>query len=318
MKTTAVGLFRALLAIRFRQLIRTIAELGVLRVLFLLFIAVYMVGPVSRSYSAGALWGTGYLILIMSVIHFSRKDLHFLTGVFGRSAYRAMAGEYGLLALPFLGYEAWSRNWPAVLILMTAVVLLPFLRIRRRGRRWKGSPAGWFPAKAFELRSCFRENRIVLGAVLLAGLVFSRQIAVPLLSIAIISILYAFSTARNESRCMLESFSSSSELLGYKMGAYLRVLLVSLSPLILAFICFHFPQWYLLLALLIACCCIVLLSIVLKYAFFSPGQEVKTNQLLTVLGLASFVIVYLAPVPFIMLLVYYPKARRHLDRYFYA
>ncbi|QEC52622.1 hypothetical protein EDD80_10778 [Anseongella ginsenosidimutans] len=310
--------FLSLLLIRFLQAARFLKELGIIRAVILISCCFYLVMPAGKVYFTDTVAGGAFAALTLLLIHISRKDRRFLTTVFGRRGYRAMAIEYALISLPCCCYYLYSGNIASLAVLLPAIFGVPFIQFRLKRAGGAGAMAGLFPARAFELRSCFRENWFLFLLILPAGLIFSRQPAIPALAMLSITLIFTFSTSMNEPRVMLETFRSGSELLRYKVSTYLNVLLVCLSPLLLAFLLFHYQYWYLLAALLLACCMILLLGICLKYAFYVPETDMLANKILVGSSVACFVIVYLAPLPFIMLPFYYRKARKNLDNYFYA
>jgi predicted membrane channel-forming protein YqfA (hemolysin III family) len=90
--------------------------------------------------------------------------------------------------------------------------------------------------------------------------------------------------------------------------------LISL-PLGLVFLYFHAQYWHLLLIFMILLLLVQTASVLGKYAFFTPNEELKSVAVFNYLLLVCLVVPFFAPMPIIMIFYFYRKAKKNLKTY---
>lgn len=310
---------QSFLKIRWLQFGRILGEVGVVRVLVLLLFCLPLAASVPRLFAAIPWLGAMVWFAFVLSVHISRKDDTFLRLYFDHFAKGILLVEYQLLGFPatiLLIYK--QNNWAAV-VLLVALCILPYIKsgIKKGYFIFRSIP--FFPVKAFELRAGLRSNYISIVISVLIGTIFAKFIFVPLLSIFILTIILASFNLLCESALMVRTFNNTpNRFLLDKIRMQSAVIFLLLLPINTAFLLFHVSYWHLLLAVNTMAFTIYVLSICFKYAMYIPGEELKGNNLLIGLAIGCFFIVFLAPVPFVLLVLYYAKALKNLNRFLYV
>jgi hypothetical protein len=303
-----------LISIRFRQLLRYTVELGIFRgmvaILLLLFFYVSALQTFSPWLTAGIIGG-----LLIS-IHTTRLDKTFLSIIKVRSTLVFFV-EYLLLALPFLVPLLLKNHWQPALSLFGVTLFLPLLNVRitdtSRRFRWV---VAWLPAAMFEWKSGLRKHFFSLLIIYAIGLFcYNFTVAAPIALLLLTLINCDFYVA-TESREMLEAFEMPpGKLLHLKLKNQLTIFWLLCLPLLMVFILFHGTYWYVLPVVMLLCTVLQVLSILLKYAVYSPHENLQGNFLLIGLSIIFFFFPFLLPLPFLWIVKYYKKAMNNLHFY---
>ena len=303
-----------LLFIRFRQGLRYGAELGAFRGLVALVLLLFFYVSALQRFSPWLIAGLiGFLLLS---IHTTRLDKTFLS-VVGISAAQVFFVEYLLLALPFLVPLLLQNHWQPALLLFGITSFLPFLNVRitDTSRRFSWLVA-WLPADMFEWKSGLRKHFFpVLIIYAIALVCYSFTVATPI-ALLLLTLISCDFYVKTESREMLEAFEMPpGKLLQLKLKNQLKMFWLMCLPLLLVFIFFHGAYWYVLPVVMLLCSALQMLSILLKYAIYSPHEGLQGNFLLIGLSIIFFFVPFLLPLPFLWIIKYYKKAMHNLHFY---
>jgi|GEM_PF-714963 len=310
---------QSFLKIRWLQLSRILSEVGLIRIVVLLLFCLPLVAMIPKLFiSVPWLASAAWLAFILS-IHISRKDNTFLKLYFGHFAKFILLVEYQLLGIPATALLIYAQNsWPAF-VLLVVLCILPYIKGTTRKIYFSVNNLPFLPARAFELKAGLRTNYIGIVASVLIGTILAKFIVLPLLSIFILTIILASFNLFCESALMVQTFNkASNRFLLDKIFTQAVFIFLLFLPINTAFLLFHMSYWYLLLTVNAMAFTIHTLSICFKYAMYMPGEELKGNNLLIGLAIGCFFIVFLAPVPFVLLILYYNKALKNLNRFLYV
>lgn len=317
--TRLTAITGSFLKLRALQLGRILRDVGFIRVLLLLFFCLHITVIIPKFFFYAPWPAAATVILAMGSLHHNRKDRFFLERHFNRYAKRIMLVEYQLLALPATVLLIYANQPLCALFFVIALSTVPYINLSIRKFRGSIKRMYFLPSTAFELKAGLRNNYISIPLLLLLGVFFGKLIFMPLLVIFLLTIILASFNNYCEASLMVEAFNRSPiNFLNRKLLTQLISMLILFTPINLSFMLFHAPYWYVLLAVNVIGLIIQALSICLKYAMYIPGEALKKNNLLLGLAIACFFIVFLAPVPLVMLVIYYRKAVNNLKTYCYA
>ncbi|QNL50972.1 hypothetical protein H8S90_05115 [Olivibacter sp. SDN3] len=317
--TSLKAIMLSFLKLRGLQLGRILSEVGFIRILLLLVFCLHVLALIPKFFFYTPWLAGATVILAINALHHSRKDRPFLERYFVPYARHIMLVEYQLLALPATALLIYANQLWCTLIFVTVLSAMPYFNLSIKKIRGSVKRIYFLPSTAFEWKAGLRSNYISIPLLLLLGVFFGKLIFMPLLVIFLLTIILASFNNYCEASLMVEAFNRSPiNFLNRKLLTQLIFMLILFLPINLSFMLFHAPYWYVLLAVNVIGLMIQALSICLKYAMYIPGEALKRNNLLLGLAIACFFIVFLAPVPLVLLVIYYRKAVNNLKPYCYA
>jgi len=258
----------------------------------------------------------GILGGLLLSIHTTRLDKTFLS-ITGVRPTLVFLIEYLVLGLPFLVPFLIQNQWQPALLLLAVTLSLPLLNIRltEASRRFTWITA-WVPAAMFEWKSGLRKHFFsLLFIYTVALLCYQFTIATPL-ALLLLTLFSCDFYMETESREMLEAFEMpAGKLLWFKLKNQLALFWALCLPLILVFLIFHGNYWYVLSVVTVLCSALQVLSILLKYAIYSPHEGAQGNFLLIGLSIIFYFVPFLLPLPFLWMIKYYKKALNNLHFY---
>lgn len=309
----------AFLILRIYQIKRYAIEIGffrtiVIALMFLFFflrINSFIVDSPAIFYGA-ALLGIGF-------IHFGRNDKRFLL-ILNFQHKRLFILEYHLLNIPFYIISIYHEDWKGLVLLFIGISIIPFLVAKRRlFNKRPFNFSRFLPSTAIEWHAGLRKNYLLLAALYILILIFSKEGPTIPIGIIALSILSTFFYLEAEPRHFLEVFEwPPKKFIQFKIKNQLLILGILILPLILLYLLFYPEYWYILAAMIIIGFTLQIISITLKYATYVPNQKLEANSFLIGLSVLFFIIPFSVPVPFIMAFRYYNRAVRNLKYYLNA
>jgi len=307
------------LNIRLLQTGRILNEIGIIRILILLVFGLPLLAIMANLFFAVPWLAVGFVIFSIASLQLHRKDRQFLKTYFSPYAKAIYHIEYQVLGLPALLLLLVAKHPLHAGVLVVGLSLIPYLDIQFSGFRSGFRRLHFLPATAFEQKSGPRESYLMLLCLMFLGALLAKLIYVPLIGIFLLNIVLVTNQIICETNLMINVFSwSPRKFLMHKFQHQLTLALVLCLPMNISFLLFHGSHWYILLAVNIIGIVIQCLAICFKYAFYTPGTTLTGNKLLLGLAAGCFLIVFLAPIPFVMLVSYYIKAQKNLKRYLYV
>ncbi|MGB3586616.1 MAG: hypothetical protein WBA23_08760 [Tunicatimonas sp.] len=304
-----------LLKLHLRQLGRSLRALGIIRSIFVLALLFFTLTRIHTATPPITYVVTALVFLSLASLHTFRKDKVFLQllDVQPRLLYLI---EYHLLASPLYVLFLLNFRWLEVASLLVAVTLIPFINMNLTAQAGQIRSLSFVPAPAFEWKSNLRKQRIWIGLLYISALVLYAYPFVTLLVIVIFTFVVTTFYNEAEPRSMVEVFADISPrtFLWQKGKAHLLVFWVGCLPLVLIFLVVNTEYWYVLVIWFFVSSIIQLLSIMLKYSFYQPGHTLNNNVFMFIYFLSLFV-PFFVPVPLVMLINYYRRAKNNLRPY---
>ncbi|MFT5834155.1 MAG: hypothetical protein ACI97N_001789 [Cognaticolwellia sp.] len=307
------------LSLRIKQFFRGLTEIGFIRVVIIIpFMAIIILG-LMESLLSRSLWEAfGFLALMLISLHFNRKDKHFLS-VLKNQRDAVFAIEYLMVSLPFIIWFIIENAWLQVIstiILLRIIPLLKWTFVYTNSTAWLRFPK--LMTKDFEWMLGIRKNIGYIILIYILAIILSYFTVSVLVALILLAIITAtFYLEKSEPRNYLHLYADSpSELMRQKALRAVGLYLLSTIPLSIAFLVFHFQYWYLLLAALAISSIIQLTSVTLKYVTFTPKESNQRNVILLGFLVACWFTPFLQPVPLLMTMTYYRKAKNRLKLFY--
>jgi len=326
----------ALYKTRFLQLFRLLKDIGLARVIALMFflwfgffLAYKYMGSPENTSKAVTAFGVALL-----AVHAVRKDKHFLK-MFFTMPYLVYLAEYFALFLPFILIWIIYFNWLGIGLLLMICITVPLVTINR-GMQNTGiifkfliNPfttnfnssftvrLPFIPTRSFEWISGIRRNLLVLLPVYLIFIAFSFQPYIGVIGFIILSLLVSGFYFYGESREFIEQFAKTpSSFLWLKIRDNLKLLYLFLLPILIISMIFQFHTWYYLAGAILASSLFQIITIIFKYGLFEENAPLNKINILVMINFLFIVLPFFWPVPIIMGIKYYMKARENLQKYF--
>jgi H+/Cl- antiporter ClcA len=137
------------------------------------------------------------------------------------------------------------------------------------------------------------------------------------IGILVITLIIAGFFFIGESRYFIECFANnSSDFLKKKLRINILFLVLFLLPIVILCVVFQPEIWYFTLGSLVLCCLMLGLSIIIKYGLFRENSDLSRNGLIFLITFICLLLPFLWPVPVIMGVRYYVKAKKKLNIYY--
>ena len=323
--------------IRLLQFFRLLKGIGLFRIIILiliLWLILFLIFQflISPENTVNSLIAIGLLLLSL---HASRNDKYFINTTI-KSPYSIYLSEYLLLILPFLVIWIVYFNWIGIGLLILIVLLIPLISINLK-LQYLGSivkllinpfnsnlnskfkiSLPFVSTSSFEWISGIRRNLLILIPVYLIFLAFSFKPYVAVVGLVFLSILISNFYFYGESREFVELFAKNpSEFLLQKIFTNLKQLIVLFTPILIIAIIFQTSTLYYLIGALIISFLIQVLTIVFKYGLFEENANLNRNSIIVYINIIFVIVPLFWPVPLIMGIRYYIKARENLKKYFH-
>lgn len=267
-------------------------------------------------YYLALFWGA-----ILASIHFKRPDYNFLKKL-GANAQWLFSAEYGILSLAFIVLFAYKHYWGTSIALLAEVFVLPlipqlFIHIKsRENTQWWHSHTFWSPLH-FEWISGVRKRFLYIAILWVLGLIFCFLAPVaPIITFMLTLVVIQF-YALCEPKEMVEVLGYSAQrFVRWKIRQALRWFGVLIAPFWIGFLAFNFSYWFVLPAVLFISNLLISLAVVLKYASYSPNEDLSHNNTLMAMAI---MFCFLPPFSFLVntfwLIRYYRRAVHNMENY---
>ncbi|MEO0332954.1 MAG: hypothetical protein AAF223_14945 [Bacteroidota bacterium] len=306
-----------LLKLHLKQLGRVLQELGVVRSIIALLLVFFTLARIYTLTPPLTYVVAVTIFLSIASLHTFRKDKVFLQLIHEQTYFLYLV-EYHLLASPVYLEFLLNFHWLEVASLFVSITLVPFISIRTNFGASRIRSLSFIPALAFEWKSNLRKQGLWVGLLYISALVLYAYPFITLLVIVIFTFIVTTFYNEAEPRSMVEVFADSPPraFLWQKGKAHLLLFWIGCLPLVLIFLVVNIKYWYVLVIWFLVSSIIQLLSIMLKYSFYEPGQTLNNNVFMFIYFLSLFV-PFFVPVPLVMLINYYRRAKNNLSTYLY-
>jgi hypothetical protein len=297
-----------LVKIRLLQAFREIRDMGMFRGVFLIIgilplLALFLYRRLSvQGYDYAIIGG---VLLLIFIIHRSRKDYYFLSKLSNPPVWIFFV-EYLVFSLPLLVLLLIFGHYVQLFMYIALLSAICFVKPLPKGAKTKTFNA-WvkhIPTAMFEWRSGVRVSLpaiIILYGLGLAG-IFSIWFSV--VSLVFLSLIFSAFYGTNEAKkILIASEQSADVLLRCKLVQHVKYWALFLLPLILlAFI--HYQYWAFILAAFAASVNLLIFAIHTKYAYYRPASTGMLSQLIVALAWLCSVILPLSVFVFLTNIVF--------------
>jgi hypothetical protein len=305
-----------LLNIRLIQVKRELNStgLGVLIVLGLLSFLIYAAYAVFQK-SPDAYYLTAFLFFVCVSVQSYRNDKQFVY-IHIRKPHIEMYLEYLLITFPFAVSSLFTDNWFCFPILEVALYLVPFLKFTLKQKTYLKHISSFIPASDYEWISGFRRSFGFLVPLYLLALGSSWFRVFPLIILWFISVTIAsFYTECEPLHILREGNFSSSRLLKRKLFRMVKYILILQIPVLLINTIFNPEFWLLNLLFVPLQVSFLSYAVFLKYSSYEPNKNaIGNNVVLSLVSLGS-IIPYFLPIPLLMAIFTFGKAKTNLNNY---
>lgn len=278
-----------ILSLRVKQGVRMIQSVGIVLTLVALVVFSGMgFRFLGMLLSLPAWWALPLVALSLGSLHFSRKDLQFLSGVLSRHKYLLILSfEYLLLVAPVFGYQVILGNYPIAAGVMLAAIVVSLLPKGSVTLALKSRPMrlSFIPIELYELRIIIERYWlpfVIFWLISFLGFYHAAYFLVALLGMLVI-LVSAF-THNEPLELLRENRNFLNEKLGINIGFGTLLFLVPFSLTLY----FHNDNYLLLIYGYLYFVTIMTLAICYKYASYDPLRSTTLNSnFITVVAILS-------------------------------
>ena len=305
-----------LLNLRFIQIQRALRDLG-LRSLFIPPVAAALIFASFQNYQekSSAFYLTGFLVFICLAVQIQRPDKTFVFNHIHQPN-NELFSEYFLFTFPFAATCFFTSTWYCYPFLLTALYLITFIKTDIKYVTHFKNLAQLIPASHFEIISGFRKSFLFLIPCYFLAVGFCWFAILPLLLMWFITInMVSFYDECEPLIILKEDHLKTKIFLNQKLFQHGKYLILLYTPLlVINSVC---NSDYIIINLLFLPVQIALLSfaICFKYTLYQPNVNLKANTIVLSLVSLCSVMPFLLPIPLLMAIYYYQKAKTNLDFY---
>jgi hypothetical protein len=275
-----------LIRLRFIQVYRGLANVGLLRVVFLAVVILPLVTLFLVQRIAVPPWPyifPGFVLYITWLVHSRRRDYHFLTAIVFRPRVLFL-WEYILFTLPVTALLLSEALYVHAIVFTAAMLVIASSVPTRNVVNSRTLKLRMIPAGMFEWQSGIRKNLVVLVLFYIPGLFGFYHLWLSGLSLLILTLVFVSFYSEYEPRNML--IAGGSGLLQFLLGKVARhtgLFAMIVLPLIIASLVHEEIRW-LTAGYFLASLNLMAFSILLKYYQYRPGVYSGAHQMLTTLA----------------------------------
>ena len=307
---------KTLLYIRSRQLKREVDSLGMYLIIFIVIAAVLSLVSFFQYKNNQQAW---FVVAILSIaclaIQYTRKDKQFIYKQLDKPHLQIFL-EYLILTLPFSITSLFTKNWFCFPVLVPVLISIPYLKFQFKHKAVFKHLSALIPASDFEWISGIRKQFIPFISFYLVAVAFSWVRILPLFLLWFLTIIISSFYLENEPVHILrEGNKPAGKFLLDKIKINIKYILILYSlPVIINAI---FVREFLIITLLFIPVQISLLcfAVNLKYSTYKPQtNQLGNNVAFSIVAMLS-AMPYFLPIPAILAIVYFYKAKNNLNIY---
>lgn len=305
-----------LLKIRLIQIKRELNDVGpgIFLILGLLWCLIYG-AYITFQKTPDAYYLTAFLFFICLSIQAKRKDKSFVYNHIDNPQ-RAIYLEYIVLTFPFAIPSLLTSNWFCYPLLLIALSIIPLLKYSPKQKTYFKNISSIIPPSNFEWISGFRKSFFYLIPLYLLAIGLCWFRFLPLILLWFITVTIAsFYNECEPLHILREGDLISKTFLKQKLFQHSKLIVLLYSPILIVNTAFNFEYWFVNLLFIPTQVALLCFSICLKYSNYQPNKNaIVTNILLALVSVGS-IIPYFLPIPLLMTLDYYTKAKNNLNNY---
>jgi hypothetical protein len=258
---------------------------------------------------------TAFLLFISLSVQSYRNDKQFVYSHI-RKPHLEIFSEYFLLTFPFAVTILFTENWFCYPLLIISLFIVPYLKFTVKQRTYFKNISAVIPATDFEWISGFRKSFVYLIPLYLLALALSWFRILPLFFLWFITVsIVSFYIECEPLHILKEGNFSAKRLLSSKLMRNSKYLALLYSPVLVINTVFNPEYWVLNLLFIPIQVSLVCYSVCLKYSSYEPNKKPIGNSIILSLVSLGSIVPYLLPIPLLMALFTYGKAKKNLKNY---
>ncbi|MDZ4713539.1 MAG: hypothetical protein SGI89_14615 [bacterium] len=307
----------ALLNLRKQQILYEVSQLKLYSIVLLaLFIGlIIFTADIYRDISF-ALSFTLSLALICLSIQSVRKDKEFIY-LHSGSYHLTLFTEYFIVTFPFIVMCLFTPHWYCFFLLEIFLVMITFSKFTLRRITFFSSISKIIPVSDFEWISGFRSSFTTIIPVYLLAVGLSWIRILPLLLLWYLTMtIMSFYNECESLKFLREKAQSAGKLLLQKFFIQIRYLLIFYSPVLIINSIFNADLIIVNIFFMLSQIALLFFAVCYKYSGYYPNKHFYFNNITVIIVSMTGLIPLLMPVPAIMGIRYYIKAKKNLNQYF--
>ncbi len=306
-----------ILKIRLLQAYRNIKDIGLFRILFLIFLFIFFnifIFHLLKDSSNGLYVVLVQLFTIIS-IQVNRKDKSFIKIIFEKP-YTIYFFEYLLFSFPILIFCIYHHQFYLLIYQVIGVFLISLIPSTITKKSRNNFLIRLIPSECFEIKSGFRRYFWIITPLLFLTAIFSFYIAVVPLFFVLISVLLLDFFQECEPRNILDNCELSPSLFIHrKLLINSKLLFYIEFPLIIAYLFFNLEYCYIVLIVSALTLLVLNYVILLKYSSYQPKIKLSSNSIFGALAIMCYIMPFFIPLIIIILIRNYFKSISTLNFY---
>jgi len=256
-----------------------------------------------------------FLLLICLSVQSYRNDKQFVY-VHIRKPHLEIFLEYLVLTFPFAVTSLFTSNWFCYPVLVILLPMVPYLKFTVKQKTYFKNISSFIPAPDFEWISGFRKSFGFLVPLYILALGLSWFRILPLLFLWFITVSIAsFYTECEPLHILKEGDFSSAKLLRRKLIRMVKYLVILYIPVLVINTILNPEYWLLNLMFIPLQISFVSYAVCLKYSSYEPNKNAFGNNVVLSLVSLGSIIPYFLPIPLLMAVFTYGKAKKNLKNY---
>lgn len=224
--------------------------------------------------------------------------------------------EYLLLTFPFAVSSLFTKNWLCYPLLVVALIFVPSLKYTLNQKTYFKNISSIISPSNFEWISGFRKSFLYLIPLYVVALGFCWFRILPLLLLWFITVTIASFYKECEPIQILKEGNLSSKMFLRKKNFQPAKSMVFLyAPILIINTLFNFDYWFVNLLFLSSQIALVCFAVCLKYSNYQPNKNFIANNIMLAFVSLGSLVPYLMPIPILMTLEHYTKAKNNLKNY---
>lgn len=310
----------SLIRIRFRQLGREIQIIGFFQSMLLMLVllpllAFYLFKILDKPGTNSAIVAVAAVLIFL--LHLRRKDHNFLTKL-SDNPFRIYFTEYLILSSPFLLLLLFKLLLIHAAALVVSLIFIALMTPRRKNEKTYQYLIKYIPENRFEWQSGIRKNLIVfiiiypIGALGILNIWFTAAAA-----FFLALVISTFYSECEPVRMLEASEKRPMQFLSSKLQDHTRLFIISLLPLILI-ACTHYGQILWIILVLLVILNFLIAAILLKYAYYIPGNTSGAHQFFCSVLLMASIILPFSLLILLLNIMLFKKSLRTLNQHLNA
>lgn len=308
---------KAIIKIRFKQVLRAILEIGLFRTVFLVGLSVFFVFVIfmQTAEKLNSFYTSGVYLIIITLIQVKRQDKQFAKIHFSNFRLIFFLEYLSLMTPLFIGL-IYHMQWITMASAIAITLFIASLDLKPKPKSLNTFIQKLIPSDCFEWKGGVRKNLVFIVIVFIIGIAASFFVGTVPVVIFIMGILPLGFYEKGESLQMIVAFEmGTNRFLLHKIKMQTALFLLLSIPLIIAFLFFFPDKWYIPVTEVFLFLTIHIYIILLKYAFFQPNIKHNGSEIFGAIGAVGIILPFFIPLVWLLSVHFYIKSRENLNFY---